>query len=125
MAEKLEVYECKICGNLVEVLRGGKGELVCCGEPMEKLSAKTADAGMEKHVPVIEKIDTGYKVKIGGVPHPMEQEHYIEWIELLADGRAYRRFLSPGQAPEATFAIDAAEVSAREHCNKHGLWEGK
>jgi len=125
MAEKLEVYECKICGNLVEVLRGGKGELVCCGEPMEKLTAKTADAGMEKHVPVIEKNDTGYKVKIGSIPHPMEQEHYIEWIELLADGRAYRQFLSPGQAPEATFAIEAAEVSAREHCNKHGLWEGK
>lgn len=125
MAEKLEVYECKICGNLVEVLRGGKGELVCCGEPMEKLTAKTADTGMEKHVPVIEKVDTGYKVKIGSIPHPMEQEHYIEWIELLADGRAYRQFLSPGQAPEATFAIEAAEVSAREHCNKHGLWEGK
>ena len=80
---------------------------------------------MEKHVPVIEKVDTGYKVKIGSIPHPMEQEHYIEWIELLADGRAYRQFLSPGQAPEATFAIEAAEVSAREHCNKHGLWEGK
>ena len=125
MAEKLEVYECKICGNLVEVLRGGKGELVCCGEPMEKLTAKTADAGMEKHVPVIEKNDTAYKVKIGSIPHPMEQEHHIEWIELLADGRAYRQFLSPGQAPEATFAIEAAEVSAREHCNKHGLWEGK
>ncbi len=125
MAEKLEVYECKICGNLVEVLRGGKGELVCCGQPMEKLSAKTADAGMEKHVPVIEKIDTGYKVKIGSIPHPMEQEHYIEWIELLADGRAYRQFLSPGQAPEATFAVEAGAVSAREHCNKHGLWEGK
>jgi len=125
MAEQLEVYECKKCGNLVEVLRGGRGELVCCGEPMEKLTAKTADAGMEKHVPVIEKIDTGYKVKIGSIPHPMEQEHCIEWIELLADGRAYRQFLSPGQAPEATFAIEAEAVSAREHCNKHGLWEGK
>jgi superoxide reductase len=125
MAEKLEIYECKICGNIVEVLRGGQGELVCCGQPMELLVAKTADAGKEKHVPVIEKLTDGFKVKIGSIPHPMEEKHYIEWIELLADGIAYRRFLKPGVAPEATFSVKATTVSAREHCNVHGLWEGK
>jgi superoxide reductase len=125
MAEKLEIYECKVCGNIVEVLRGGQGELVCCGQPMEKLVAKTADAGKEKHVPVIEKLADGFKVKIGSIPHPMEEKHYIEWIELLADGKAYRQFLKPGDAPEATFSIKAKTVTAREHCNIHGLWEGK
>jgi superoxide reductase len=125
MAEKLEIYECKICGNIVEVLRGGAGELVCCGQPMEKLVAKTADAGKEKHVPVIEKLADGFKVKIGSIPHPMEEKHYIEWIELLADGIAYRKFLKPGVAPEAIFSVKATTVSAREHCNVHGLWEGK
>ncbi len=125
MAKKLEVYECKICGNIVEVLRGGAGELVCCGQPMENLAVKTADEGREKHVPVIEKIDGGYKVKVGSVSHPMEQEHLIEWIELLGDGKAYRQFLKYGDAPETTFAVEAHAVAAREHCNKHGLWEGK
>jgi len=125
MAEKLEIYECKVCGNIVEVLHGGAGELVCCGQPMEKLVAKTADAGKEKHVPVIEKLADGFKVKVGGIPHPMEEKHYIEWIELLADGIAYRKFLKPGVAPEAIFNVKATTVSAREHCNIHGLWEGK
>ncbi|MCJ7729226.1 MAG: desulfoferrodoxin [Sedimentisphaerales bacterium] len=125
MAERLEIYECKVCGNIVEVLRGGQGELVCCEQPMEKLVAKTADAGKEKHVPVIERLADGFKVKIGSIPHPMEEKHYIEWIELLADGIAYRKFLKPGVAPEAIFNIKASTVSAREHCNIHGLWEGK
>jgi superoxide reductase len=124
MAEKLQVYKCNICGNIVEVLHGGAGELVCCGEPMELLDEKTADTGKEKHVPVIEKIDGGYKVKVGSVPHPMEEKHYIEWIELLADGKAYRQFLQPGKPAEAVFNIEAADVSAREHCNVHGLWKG-
>ena len=125
MAEKLEVYKCAACGNIVEVLHGGVGELVCCGKPMEKLVAKTADEGREKHVPVIEKIEGGIKVKVGSVPHPMEAEHYIEWIEVIADGRAYRQFLNPGDVPEAEFAVEAGQVSARELCNKHGMWEGK
>ena len=125
MAEKLEVYKCAACGNIVEVLHGGVGELVCCGKPMEKLVAKTADEGREKHVPVIEKIEGGIKVKVGSVPHPMEAEHYIEWIEVIADGKAYRQFLNPGDAPEAEFAVEAGQVSARELCNKHGMWEGK
>ena len=124
MAKKLQIYKCNICGNIVEVLHGGDGELVCCGEPMELLDEKTADTGKEKHVPVIEKIDGGYKVKVGSMPHPMEEKHYIEWIELLADGKAYRQFLQPGKPAEAVFKIEAPTVSAREHCNIHGLWKG-
>jgi superoxide reductase len=124
MAKKLQIYKCMTCGNIVEVLHGGVGELVCCGKPMELLDEKTADATTEKHVPVIEEIDGGYKVKVGSVPHPMEEKHYIEWIELLADGKAYRQFLEPGAAPEAVFSVQADSVSAREHCNVHGLWKG-
>jgi len=125
MAEKLGIYKCTVCGNIVEVIHAGAGELVCCGKPMEKLVAKTADEGKEKHVPVIEKIDGGFKVKVGSVPHPMEDKHYIEWIELLADGKAYRQFLEPGSEPEAIFNIEASSVTAREHCNVHGLWKGE
>jgi len=125
MAARLEVYKCNVCGNIVEVLTGGAGELVCCGQPMEKLPINTADEGKEKHVPVIEKVDGGFKVKVGSVAHPMEEKHYIEWIELIADERAYRQFLSPAQAPEVLFPIEAATVTAREHCTIHGLWEGK
>jgi len=125
MAEKLEIYKCTVCGNIVEVLHGGAGELVCCGQPMENLAAKTADEGKEKHVPVIEKINGGIKVKVGGVPHPMEDNHYIEWIEILADGKAYRQFLNPGDAPEAEFGVEIGTVAAREHCSVHGLWKGE
>jgi superoxide reductase len=124
MAAKLQIYKCNICGNIVEVLHGGAGELVCCGEPMELLDEKTADATTEKHVPVIEKVDGGYKVKVGSVPHPMEAKHYIEWIELLADGKAYRQFLQPGKPAEAVFHVKADSISAREYCNVHGLWKG-
>ena len=124
MAKKLQIYKCNTCGNIVEVLHGGIGELVCCGKPMELLDEKTADAATEKHVPVIEKVDGGYKVKVGSVPHPMTEEHLIEWIELLADGKAYRQFLHAGAAPEAIFLIEGNSVSAREHCNVHGLWKG-
>lgn len=125
MTERLQVYHCACCGNMVEVLHSGKGELVCCGQPMTLAVAKTADQGMEKHVPVIEKIDGGVKVKVGSVAHPMEDDHHIEWIEILADGKAYRQFLNAGDAPEAVFKVEAASITAREHCNKHGLWEGK
>lgn len=125
MAAKLDIYKCQTCGIMVEVLHDGDSELICCGKPMVKLAANTVDASKEKHVPVIEKLADGFKVKIGSVPHPMEEKHYIEWIELLADGIAYRKFLKPGDAPEAVFNIKAATVSAREHCNIHGLWEGK
>ena len=124
MARKLEIYKCASCGNIVEVVHGGVGELVCCGQPMDLLDEKTADAGMEKHVPVIEKIDGGYRVKVGSVPHPMEAKHYIEWIEVIADGKVYRQFLTPVDQPEAVFNVEAESISAREYCNVHGLWEG-
>ncbi|MEO0070022.1 MAG: desulfoferrodoxin [candidate division WOR-3 bacterium] len=124
MTKRLEIYKCEICGNIVEVIHPGAGQLVCCGQPMKLMEEKTADVGKEKHVPVIEKMANGFKVKVGGVPHPMEEKHYIEWIELVADGRAYREFLSPGQAPEAFFSIQAENVYAREYCNIHGLWKG-
>jgi superoxide reductase len=123
MAERLEVYKCEACGNIVEVIHGGGGELVCCGDPMQLLVENTVDAAREKHVPVIEKVDGGVKVKVGDVPHPMEEKHYIEWIEIIADGKADRQFLDPGQAPEAVFKTDAQNVTAREYCNLHGLWK--
>jgi superoxide reductase len=124
MTARLEVYKCEVCGNIVEVLHEGKGELVCCGQPMKLYKENTVDAAKEKHVPVIEKTDKGFKVKVGSVTHPMEEKHYIEWIELMADGVAYRKFLKPGDAPEAEFYLDAAQVTAREYCNLHGLWKG-
>ena len=123
MATKvLEVYKCTLCGNMVEVIHQGEGELVCCGQPMNLLMENSVDAAQEKHVPVVEKIDGGFKVTVGSVAHPMEEKHFIEWIELIADGKAYRQFLNPGDAPEAVFAINAESVTAREHCNLHGLW---
>ena len=124
MAERLQVYKCELCGNVVEVLNGGGGELVCCGQPMNLLDAKTADTGKEKHVPVVEKTDAGFKVTVGSVPHPMEEAHFIQWIELIDDGgKAYRQFLKAGQAPEAVFCVDAKTVTVREHCNLHGVWK--
>jgi superoxide reductase len=123
MAERLDIYKCEICGNIVEVVHGGAGQLVCCSKPMVLMTENTVDAAKEKHVPIIERTEGGYKVMVGGVPHPMEEKHYIEWIELIADGKAYRQFLEPGQAPEAVFAVDAAAVTAREYCNLHGLWK--
>ena len=123
MTQQLEVYKCEVCGNIVELLHAGAGELVCCGQPMKLQKENTVDAAKEKHVPVIEKTAAGYTVKVGAVAHPMEEKHYIEWIELLADGKAYRQFLKPGDKPEAFFAVEATQVAAREYCNIHGLWK--
>lgn len=123
MTQRLEVYKCNLCGNIVEVLHEGEGQLVCCGQPMVCMKENTVDAAKEKHVPVIEKIDGGVKVSVGSVAHPMEEKHYIEWIEILADGKAYRQFLAPGQAPEAVFMVEAASIVAREYCNLHGHWK--
>ena len=125
MPEQMQIYKCEACGNIVEVLHGGEGELVCCGEPMKFFEENTVDAAKEKHVPVVEKIDGGFKVMVGSVAHPMEDKHYIEWIEATTgDGRVYRKFLSPGMTPEAIFMTDADSISAREYCNLHGLWKG-
>jgi superoxide reductase len=123
MAEQLQVYKCDLCGNIVEVLHGGGGELVCCGQPMKLFKENTVDAAKEKHVPVVEKTADGFKVKVGSVAHPMEEKHWIEFIELIVDGKVYRQFLKPGQSPEATFCIKADKVTAREYCNLHGLWK--
>lgn len=122
MAKLNDVYKCTLCGNIVEVLHGGAGALVCCNQPMVLMTGNTVDASKEKHVPVIEIGATAITVKIGSVPHPMETAHYIEWIELIADGKIYRQQLQPGQAPEATFPVIAKQVTAREYCNLHGLW---
>ncbi|PKL40686.1 MAG: desulfoferrodoxin [Spirochaetae bacterium HGW-Spirochaetae-1] len=124
MTKKLEVYKCSVCGNIVEVLTAGGGELVCCGQPMKLLKENTTDAATEKHVPVVEKVSGGIKVKVGSVTHPSEEKHYIEWIQvILKDGKALRQFLKPGQAPEAVFTGVDADVEAREYCNLHGLWK--
>jgi superoxide reductase len=124
MTELREIYKCEVCGNIVEVLHAGIGGLVCCGQPMKKQVAKTEDASTEKHVPYIEKTDDGILIKIGqNQDHPMVEEHFIEWIELIADGKSYRQFLNPGDKPQALFPILADTVKAREYCNVHGLWK--
>ncbi len=123
MTKLRQVYKCDICGNIVEVLHTGVGELVCCGQPMKLLEEKTEDQGKEKHVPVVEKTDKGVKVNVGSDPHPMEEKHYIEWIEIIADGKVCRKRLKPGDKPEAVFETEADKVVARELCNVHGLWK--
>lgn len=123
MTKRLQIYKCEVCGNVVEVVHEGEGELVCCNQPMKLMEENTVDASLEKHVPVIEKTADGIKIKVGSDPHPMVEEHYIEWIELIADGKAYRQFLSPGDTAEALFKIEAQEITAREYCNIHGLWK--
>lgn len=123
VTQKLQVYKCAVCGNIVEVLHVGGGELVCCGQPMQLLAENTVDASKEKHVPVIEKTADGWLVKVGAVAHPMEEKHHIEWIEIIVDGKAYREFLKPSQVPEARFCLQGTAVTAREYCNLHGLWK--
>lgn len=126
MTKKFDIYKCEICGNIIEVLHEGADALVCCGKPMTLLGAKTADTSTEKHVPFIKRDGDKYIVKVGeNTPHPMEEKHYIEWIELVVDGAVYKKFLKPGDAPEAVFEVpEGKEVSAREYCNLHGLWKG-
>jgi len=123
MANQREVYKCELCGTIVEVLHAGKGELVCCHQPMRLIVENTVDASREKHVPVIEKTPQAVKVSVGSVAHPMEEKHYIEWIELIADGRTYLHFLKPGAAPEAIFPVESSAFSVRAYCNLHGLWK--
>ena len=123
MTVQKQVYKCNICGNIVEVLHSGAGELVCCGQPMELLEEKTKDSGEEKHVPIIERTEPGVKVKVGAIPHPMEEKHYIEWIEIVANGRSYRNYLKPGDKPETEFEIKSDRIEAREYCSIHGLWK--
>ena len=124
MAKLRGIYKCEICGNIVEVLHEGIGALVCCGEEMKLMEEKTQDSSVEKHVPYIEKTGDKILVKVGqNQDHPMEEKHYIEWIQLLADGKSYRQFLKPGDKPQAIFEIKAKEIQSREYCNVHGLWK--
>jgi superoxide reductase len=123
MTQKYEVYKCEICGNVVEVLHSGQGELVCCGQPMRLLEEQTAEQAKEKHVPVIEETAEGIRVKVGSVPHPMEEKHYIEWIEVITDQGAGKKFLKPGDTPEAEFEDVQGLQKVREYCNIHNLWK--
>ncbi|MFW5807838.1 MAG: desulfoferrodoxin [Spirochaetota bacterium] len=122
--ERLYVYKCDICGNIVELMYAGGGELVCCGEPMKREQEKTQDTGMEKHVPVIEKIDGGVRVTVGSTEHPMTNEHYIQWIEVLNGDYVNRKYLTPSDKPMAEFCVEYSDkLVAREYCNIHGHWK--
>ena len=123
MTGKLQIYKCNDCGNVVEIVHPGTCDPVCCDVPMERLEEKNEETGLEKHVPIIEESGAGVNVKVGAVPHPMEQEHYIAWVEVVSDGEARRKFLEPGDAPEAEFDSLAGDVTAREYCTVHGLWK--
>lgn len=124
MTQLREIYQCNICGNVVEIIKEGAPALVCCEQKMEKLEAKTQDVGLEKHVPVIEELEKGVKVKVGSVEHPMEEKHYIKFIELLTNERVCRIELKPGQKPEAVFGASRQNIiEAREYCTLHGLWK--
>lgn len=125
MTKRTEIYKCNVCGNITEVLHAGGGQLVCCNQPMVLMEENTVDAALEKHVPVVHKIDGGYKVVVGDVEHPMGDDHYIEWIQLVAGDKVYTEFLKPGDKPEATFLINANEVTAKAYCNLHGNWKSK
>ncbi|NLY53957.1 MAG: desulfoferrodoxin [Firmicutes bacterium] len=126
MTQLRQVYKCNLCGNIVEVIHAGGGTLVCCGQPMELMLPQTADSAYEKHVPVIEPAEEGTLVKVGSVNHPMTEQHWIEWIELVAAGKVYRQYLEPGQPPVATFCAPFDKVEeARAYCNLHGLWRDK
>ena len=123
--QRLEVYQCALCGNMVEVTHASGGTLSCCNQPMNLLAENSTDAAQEKHVPFIEKVDGGYKVSVGSVLHPMEEDHYIEWIELIADGKSYVQYLNPGESPIAVFNVEASQVTAREYCTMHGFWKAE
>lgn len=123
MSQSNQIYKCNICGNIVEVLHPGNGELVCCEKPMDLLIEKTEDAGKEKHVPIIEKAEKGINIKVGSIPHPMEENHYIEWIEIITGDTRCRKYLKPGDGPEAFFESVGEDIKSRIYCNVHGLWK--
>ena len=126
MTKLHQIYKCMVCGNIIEVVHESGGELVCCGQPMTLMQENTVDASHEKHVPVIEKIEGGVKILVGSIPHPMEEAHFIEWIEIMTEnGKVYKKFLKPGDAPEAIFMVSEKVIMAREYCNLHGLWKSE
>ena len=122
MTKKREIYRCSICGNMIEVTNAGVGTLVCCEKPMVRLDGNEADASFEKHVPVVEKMSGGYRVRVGSLSHPMTEGHYIQWIELMTKKKVLRHELTPDDMAEATFLTDEEMVCARAYCNLHGLW---
>lgn len=123
MTEKNQIYRCNICGNITQVLHTGAGQLVCCGQNMELLEEKTTDQGQEKHVPVVTKENNLITVKVGSEEHPMTDDHFIEWIELVTPDRTYRKFLQPSDSPKAEFsALNLDDFQVRQYCNIHGLW---
>ena len=123
MTTKLQVYKCDVCGNIVEVISEGRGQLVCCGQSMTLMKEQVEEKGKEKHLPVVEETKAGIKVKVGSIAHPMEEKHYIEWIQAISNGQTWRKFLSPGDAPEAEFPLKAEKINVREYCTIHGLWK--
>ena len=123
MTELRQIYKCEICGNIVEVVHNSGGELVCCGQPMLLKKENTQDAAVEKHVPVVEKIEGGIRVKVGAVEHPMTEDHHIEFIEVHTENKVYRKYLKPGEKPVAEFKLDEEVLFVREYCNLHGLWK--
>jgi superoxide reductase len=125
MTELNQVYKCSLCGNLIEVVGASAGTLTCCGQPMTLQTENTVEASKEKHIPVIEKLEGEILVKVGGVEHPMEEKHFIEWIELLFNNKVYRKYLKPGEKPEAHFKVcdTSLDFEARAYCNLHGLWK--
>jgi superoxide reductase len=125
MTESKQIYKCNVCGNMVEVVHIGGGELVCCGQPMELKQEKYEEEGREKHIPMVEKTSSGVIVRVGSVDHPMEPEHYIEWVEVTTEHRVYRKQLEPGQEPQAEFFLEAEHLSVRAYCNVHGLWKSR
>lgn len=122
MTEIHQIYKCQVCGNIVEMLHSGAGEMSCCGQPMDLKQSKSEEEGIEKHRPVMERTETGVIVQVGETPHPMESEHYIEWIEVVTEHRVYRKFLEPGSEPVVEFFLEAKNITARAYCNVHGLW---
>ena len=125
MTDQNRIFKCGECGHVVEAVHFGKGMINCCGKEMELLKEKTEDEGKEKHVPVIEKTENGVLVKVGSVEHPMEEQHYIAWIEVIADGNSYRKFLKPGDKPQAEFCVKADKLAAKEYCTVHELWKSE
>lgn len=122
MTQRDQVFKCQVCGNIVEVLHAAAGELSCCGQPMLCLKENTTEAALEKHIPVVTHTTAGLNAAVGSVAHPMEEKHYIEWIEVLADGRTHRQYLAPGEQPSAEFCLTPGAAVVREYCNLHGLW---
>ena len=123
MTKTRDVYHCPKCGNMVEVITEGEGQLVCCGSKMVRLACNNVDASLEKHVPVVEKAEGGYKVTVGSTLHPMTQDHYIQWIELLTDTTVLRKELKPSDKPEAVFMTCDTPQCVRAYCNLHGMWK--